>query len=67
MLNPALRIVLLTLVAAMCLPVIAQTYPSKPVKVVVGCAANALAVLPHVESAMPKYKKLCKPPKCLSA
>ena len=51
MLNPALRTVLLTLVAAMCLPVIAQTYPSKPVKVVVGCAANALAVLPHVESA----------------
>jgi len=45
MLNPALRFVLLAMVAALCLPVVAQTYPSKPVKVVAGSAAEVQKVL----------------------
>ena len=45
MLNPALRFVLLAMVAALCLPVVAQTYPSKPVKVVVGYAAEVQKAL----------------------
>ena len=40
MLTPILRTAMLATWAALCLPVMAQTYPSKPVKVVVGYAAG---------------------------
>lgn len=40
MLTSIFRAAMLAIVVALCLPVVAQTYPSKPVKVVVGYAAG---------------------------